>query len=283
LYWFNSATGPVPAYGPVNINVSAPGYADFSQPTLVHYDDNPNASLANLSSFWEVQSFVLAPSGPTGPSADLALTDVFPDNQPSGTLWARITNNGPGSLVGASVQLQCSALRYNISTCGTDGLGPLNVEVLYSADPGQTVATNSGMGLDTSAFWYNVVCGIWPSNGSYTDPDGANDYLQEDIPAPTGDLVLEDVFLGANNEVLIRVAASGPVADKLFTWTLNIGGSEIRLTRTAVLGSKVFSSDQFVSGTQAVKASIYSCGAPETNLFNNTMVKTCSSASHGCW
>jgi len=71
LYSFDSAAGQTPALGPVTFNVSAPGYDPLSAPRLVQYNDNPNASLANLSSFWEVQGFGLTPSGTPSPPCTL--------------------------------------------------------------------------------------------------------------------------------------------------------------------------------------------------------------------
>jgi len=61
LYAFDSATGPVPAAGSVDIEVSASGYATLSTNRTISYGDNPNATFADLSSFWEVQSFELTP------------------------------------------------------------------------------------------------------------------------------------------------------------------------------------------------------------------------------
>jgi Carboxypeptidase regulatory-like domain len=280
IYAFDQAAGPIPAAGPVTINVSAPGYNSFSLPAQVHYDHNPNASLANLSSFWDVESFVLTASGP---KTDLAVTDLYPDNQPSGTLWARITNNGPDSLLNVSVELSCFATRHKVATCETDSLGPLISEGLNSSDPGQTTTVNSGMGLDTSMYWYDAMCSVQPLKGSYSDPDPTNDWYQETIPAPTGDLELQDVLLGMNDEVGLRVSVSGTAGD-LFQFRVLIGGQFNEGTvAKAAPGSQVLWLPYFVTGTQSVSASLSPCSAPETNVGNNQLVKTCSDASHSCW
>jgi len=50
---------PPPLPGPASIRVSAPGYAPVTEIRDTRYDDNPNASLENPSSFWEVQHFDL--------------------------------------------------------------------------------------------------------------------------------------------------------------------------------------------------------------------------------
>ncbi len=66
LYSFDSAKGAIPAIGPVDIQVSASGYASIDATRIVQYNDNPNATVANLSSFWDVESFDLHPGSLTG-------------------------------------------------------------------------------------------------------------------------------------------------------------------------------------------------------------------------
>ena len=62
LYSFDQAVGPYPARGTADFEISAPGYDTLTTTRLVAYDDNPNATLANLSSFWEVRNFTLQPT-----------------------------------------------------------------------------------------------------------------------------------------------------------------------------------------------------------------------------
>jgi hypothetical protein len=59
IYHFDQADGPIPAAGPVSFEVSGPGYEPLTAARLVQYNDNPNATLANLSTFWEAQGFNL--------------------------------------------------------------------------------------------------------------------------------------------------------------------------------------------------------------------------------
>jgi hypothetical protein len=280
LYWFDQATGPIPATGPVTVNVGAPGYSSLSLPTLVEYNDNPNASVANLSSFWDVQSFVLAPWGM--PTTDMAVTDLFPDNQPSGTLFARITNNGPDSLLSAGIQLSCFATRHRTAFCDTDTLGPLIAEGINTSDPGQTTTINAAMGLDTSTYWYEATCIVQPLKGSYSDPNPVNDSYTEIIPPPTGDLELQDILLDTNNQVGIRVAVSGSTGDQ-FSWTVAIGANEYPYAGYRPAGSQVIWTGYFVTGTEIVSASLTPCASPETNVWDDQLVKTCGSASHSCW
>ncbi|HUS82913.1 MAG TPA: tail fiber domain-containing protein [Dehalococcoidia bacterium] len=61
MYSFDQAHGPYPAPGPVSFEISRPGYDMLTVPRLAEYNDNANASLADLSSFWDVQHFELIP------------------------------------------------------------------------------------------------------------------------------------------------------------------------------------------------------------------------------
>jgi Carboxypeptidase regulatory-like domain len=282
LYAFDVAAGPIPAAGPVTLTVGASGYDSVSLPTLVQYSDNPNASPANLSSFWDVQSFVLAPSGTTAPMTDLAVTDLYPDNQPSGTLWARITNNGPDSLASAGIRLSCQATRHSTDLCATGSFEPLTAEGIDTSAPGQTITFNVGMGLDTSKYWYEATCSVQPLKGSYSDPNPVNDFYTEIIPPPTGDLELENILLGMDNQVRIGVRSSGSLSGG-FCWTIQsatIGAGACG--KPVPSAGQVFETGSYVSGTETVTASIRAC-LPETNAWNNQLVKTCSAASHSCW
>jgi sugar lactone lactonase YvrE len=78
LYFFDSATGPIPSAGSVDIEVSAPGFATLATTVNVLYNDNPNATLTNLSSFWQVQSFDLQPEAVEGTINTLLSGAGFP-------------------------------------------------------------------------------------------------------------------------------------------------------------------------------------------------------------
>jgi Tol biopolymer transport system component len=62
IYSFDQADGPYPASGSVAFEISAPGYDPLTKTRPVGYNDNANATLADLSSFWEIQSFKLQPT-----------------------------------------------------------------------------------------------------------------------------------------------------------------------------------------------------------------------------
>jgi len=59
IYSFDIADGDNPAAGAVSFDITASGYEPMTAARLVEYNDNGNATLANLSSFWEIQGFNL--------------------------------------------------------------------------------------------------------------------------------------------------------------------------------------------------------------------------------
>lgn len=61
LYVFDHLVGLVPCGNTATFNVTAPGYLPLVEQRPIGYDDNPNASLPDLSSFWEIQDFSLVP------------------------------------------------------------------------------------------------------------------------------------------------------------------------------------------------------------------------------
>ena len=76
IYAFDIADGPVPATGNADFEVSADGYHTKTESRPIQYDDNPGASLANPSSFWEVQSFTLHREGAQSIETDLTSVDI---------------------------------------------------------------------------------------------------------------------------------------------------------------------------------------------------------------
>ena len=76
LYAFDIADGPVPVVGSADFEISADGYHTKTESRPIQYDDNPGASLANPSSFWEVQSFTLHREGAQSIETDLTSVDI---------------------------------------------------------------------------------------------------------------------------------------------------------------------------------------------------------------
>jgi len=61
IYAFDQAQQMTPARGQATLSVDAAGYDAYSETRLIEYNDNPNATLANMSTFWEAQGAALIP------------------------------------------------------------------------------------------------------------------------------------------------------------------------------------------------------------------------------
>jgi hypothetical protein len=113
-------------------------------------------------------------------TADLAVTDLFPDNLPQGVVYVRIANNGPGSLAGRRVWLSCSAVRTETIEGTQNTIEVTPGWITLNLTPGQTAAFDTTLPINTYGYWYRVTCSISPED--FTDPDSDNNTYVEDIP-----------------------------------------------------------------------------------------------------
>ncbi|HJX38244.1 MAG TPA: Ig-like domain-containing protein [Anaerolineae bacterium] len=108
-------------------------------------------------------------------SADLAITDLYPDTLPQGAVYARITNHGPSTVNNVNLQLSCQGDPYLRGLKMTSVSSSLSVSV--SLNPGQTGIFDTDVSIDTEQFdYYSVTCSIQvpfndsnTSNNSYTE------------------------------------------------------------------------------------------------------------------
>jgi hypothetical protein len=108
-------------------------------------------------------------------TADLAVTDLYPDSLPQGEVYVRITNNGPDSLANISVELDCSGTAY-LAQGGTVAVATFPQTISVSLTPGQTAAFDTTIPVDTTQATYQLICSIQvgfkddvPGNDSYTE------------------------------------------------------------------------------------------------------------------
>jgi hypothetical protein len=113
-------------------------------------------------------------------TADVAVTDLFPDNLPQGVVYVRITNNGPGSLSGRRVWLSCSAVRTETIEGTQTTIEVTPGWITLNLTPGQTASFNTTLSVNTYGYRYRVTCSISPED--FTDPNSDNDTYVEDIP-----------------------------------------------------------------------------------------------------
>src|SRR4030042_4264929 len=78
------------------------------------------------------------PPAPPGVTADASPTDLYPDTQPPGSAWVRITNNGPDTLTNHKVDVTVVETRSTLSVppSAQSAQGPA-VEYTLNLAPGQ--------------------------------------------------------------------------------------------------------------------------------------------------
>lgn len=112
------------------------------------------------------------------PVADLAVTDLYPDNLPHGNIFVRITNNGPTILMADQPFLECFANGKRwANQPGEDNLSNSQT-IIVQLGPGETEAFDTGMTIDANLFQYEVTCSIH----SEFDRTHGNDTYSEVIP-----------------------------------------------------------------------------------------------------
>lgn len=116
--------------------------------------------------------------------------------------------------------------------------------------------------------------------GKFFIPDF--DLFQPIFPLlPSGDVIIQDVFLSTDNRVIARIAVdpTGSLTGN-YTWKVFSNNAQVWSGTLALpTGSQAFWSDYKVSGTQTIKVTLE---INDKNNNNNQMTKTCYAASHSC-
>jgi hypothetical protein len=110
-------------------------------------------------------------------SADLAITDLYPETYVQGPVWVRITNHGPGTVNNVTVQLSCQWNRTILQRpAGSGQQGPMPIPI-GNLSPGQTQAFNTDIPVELYEYGYDMTCSIQvpfndpnPGNNSYSEP-----------------------------------------------------------------------------------------------------------------
>jgi len=182
-----------------------------------------------------------SPPGVT--SADLAITDLFPDQFPLGRLYLRITNNGPDTLQGVPVTVTCGGTATDV-TSGALTTIPNAPQGTFSITlaPGQTQAFPTQIDLDLNSFDYVMTCTVSAASGSgdFFDPDPGNNTYTVDFyalsqGAPTADLAVTDLFPHHSpmGKLHLRITNNGPDALQAVPVTVYCGGIATNLTSGA--------------------------------------------------
>ncbi len=173
-----------------------------------------------------------------GVAADIRATDIYPDKQPNGVIFARITNDGPDTLNGSKVTVTVSGSQNDISNASTANFITKPKEYLLTLKPGETQVINLGIDIDTSKYSYNFTMTASPVD--FTDPNNGNNSYTEKVAATqnqqgastqgAADIVITDLFPKDTDwptgELLIKVTNNGPAAIENKKITITISGSQ---------------------------------------------------------
>ncbi len=108
-------------------------------------------------------------------TTDIAVTDIYPGNQPHGQFHVRITNHGPGTLNQVPVTVVCQGSETDLNTKNTTG-GIDQFDIKLSMNPGETQSYPTGITLDFNTFSYILECEVQPG---FNDPDPGNNKYGE--------------------------------------------------------------------------------------------------------
>ena len=174
-----------------------------------------------------------------GLQADVTPTDLYPDSQPQGVMWVRVTNNGPAVLSNNRVEISGTGSAKPVSGGGSQALSFAAKEFAVTLAPGQTQALNLGWPIDTAKYSYSL--NVLVKVKDFTDPDSTNNGYQEQVtgtappqpkPAPAtkgSDIVVTDLYPKSQpaGKVWTRVTNNGPDALNSAQFELKCGGTGV--------------------------------------------------------
>ena len=150
--------------------------------------------------------------------ADLAVTDLFPQQVPTGKLYFRVTNNGPDTLQGAAVTVTCGGIATSVSSGVTTSIpAAAQGTFVVTLAPGQTQSFATQIDLDLNNFEYDLSCEVAAASAGFADPDISNNVYTEHIDAvvaglPSADLAVTDLFPqhAPEGKLHLRITNHGP-------------------------------------------------------------------------
>jgi hypothetical protein len=158
LFSFTEAHGPPPALGPVSFELTAVGYQPQTVARLVEYNDNPNATLDDLSTFAEAQGFAMTSAGMKISTIELLEVDFDKVEGPPSI---------PGAYANFSIKLRVYGAADPLNpSCEQDS----GWRVLTSSNPAPVYPTGFDCiapGKDFLASVVVTVERVWPSGGGW--------------------------------------------------------------------------------------------------------------------
>jgi hypothetical protein len=167
--WVSNPPAAYPTYTPYPTYTSQPVYQPPVQPVEpTSTKKPPEPAPPPGGGSWNVLT------------ADLAVTDLYPDNWPQGEIFVRVTDNGPGSPHNVPVGLSCTVQK-NPYTGAPPSASGANGQITVDLDPGQTQIFDTGIYLDGTTSWFVVTC---TTQVGFKDPNPSNDSYSESFPPP---------------------------------------------------------------------------------------------------
>ena len=140
---------------------------------------------------------------PSGPTADVVPTDLYPDNQPQGVMWIRITNNGP-DVLNNKVSVTVSETRTTLTVPPVVDSSVLPaIEYSIGNFPGETYLLNLGLQIDTSHYRYDFTVTATPVD--FTDPNMGNNTYKESVEPIWASLALTNASGASIDSVFFRL------------------------------------------------------------------------------
>jgi hypothetical protein len=144
------------------------------------------------------------PPAPLPSGADITPTDLYPDNQPQGVMWVRITNNGPDALTNNTVRITIAYAQSTLTVPPAVGNGTQTTDYTVNLAPGQTQAIRLGsMGIDTSLYRYDFT--VTAAAVDFTDPNGGNNTYKESVEPVMATLALTNASGLSIDSVVFRL------------------------------------------------------------------------------
>jgi hypothetical protein len=108
-------------------------------------------------------------------TTDIAVTDIYPGNQPQGQFHMSITNHGPGTLNKVVVPVICQGTELDLNTnISTGGVNQFDFKL--SLTPGETQSYATGITFDFNIYAFVLECEVHPG---FSDPNPGNNRYGE--------------------------------------------------------------------------------------------------------
>lgn len=147
---------------------------------------------------------------------DIAVTDIYLDSMPYGTVYFRLTNHGPGTLSNVGILVGCSTTMTELATGAQLSRSVAPAAYTVNLSPGRTETFRSHLDLDTRLYSQNITCTAQPD---FDDPNSSNNSFSEFVVGGA-DLALDAIYAcGQPPQFMVSITNNGPL-QLPDTWTV---------------------------------------------------------------